>query len=128
MPYIALQLVGMKVVFAQLGGPFAVQNGLPALTIAFALLAAYTYTSGLRAPAMIALVKDTMIYITVIAAVIVIPIKLGGWGHIFSAAAAALPTARLVERRGLGHAKKLTPSVIAATLTEFIANGEHAAI
>ena len=32
----------------------------------------------------------------------------------------ALPTARLVERRGLGHAKKLTPAVIAAALTEFL--------
>jgi hypothetical protein len=48
--------------------------------------------------------------------------------HGSAAVAAALPAARLVERRGLGHAKKLTPSVIAATLTEFIANGEHAAI
>ena len=48
--------------------------------------------------------------------------------HGSAAVAAALPSARLVERRGLGHAKKLTPSVIAAALTEFIANGEHAAI
>jgi pimeloyl-ACP methyl ester carboxylesterase len=48
--------------------------------------------------------------------------------HGSAAVATALPAARLVERRGLGHAKKLTPSVIAATLTEFIANGEHAAI
>jgi hypothetical protein len=48
--------------------------------------------------------------------------------HGSAAVAAALPAARLVERRGLGHAKKLTPTVIAATLTEFIANGEHAAI
>jgi SSS family solute:Na+ symporter len=40
------------------------------LIIAFAILAAYTYTSGLRAPAMIALVKDTLIYATVIVAVI----------------------------------------------------------
>ena len=48
--------------------------------------------------------------------------------HGSAAVAATLPAARLVERRGLGHAKKLTPSVIAATLTEFIANGERAAI
>lgn len=48
--------------------------------------------------------------------------------HGSAAVAEALPAARLVERRGLGHAKKLTPSVIAATLREFIANGEHAAI
>jgi SSS family solute:Na+ symporter len=84
MPYIALQLVGMKVVFAQLGGIFAVDNGVPALTIAFVLVAANTYVSGLRAPALIATVKDTLIYITVIVAVIIIPAKLGGWGHIFA--------------------------------------------
>ena len=54
--------------------------------------------------------------------------------HGSAAVAAALPDARLVERRGLGHAKKLTPAVIAATLTDFFAgrgltapahNGEH---
>lgn len=90
MPYIALQLVGMKAVFTQLGGPFAIHDGLPALTVAFALLAAYTYTSGLRAPALIAFVKDALIYITVIAAVIVIPAKLGGWSGVFHSAQTAL--------------------------------------
>jgi SSS family solute:Na+ symporter len=86
MPYIALQLVGMKAVFLQLGGAFETDGGLPALTVAFALLAAYTYTSGLRGPALIAVVKDTLIYVTVIAAIVIIPAKLGGWSHIFAAA------------------------------------------
>ena len=90
MPYIALQLVGMKTVFAQIGGGFESHDGLPALTIAFALLAAYTYTSGLRAPALIAFVKDTLIYVTVIAAIVVIPAKLGGWAHVFGASQTAL--------------------------------------
>jgi SSS family solute:Na+ symporter len=90
MPYIALQLVGMKVIFIRLGGPFAAHDGLPALTVAFALLAAYTYTSGLRAPALIAFVKDALIYVTVIAAVLVIPGKLGGWAHIFAVSSAVL--------------------------------------
>jgi len=87
MPYIALQLVGMKAVFLQLGGAFETAGGLPALTIAFALVAAYTYTSGLRGPALIAFVKDTLIYLTVIVAIVVIPTKLGGWQHIFAATA-----------------------------------------
>jgi len=91
MPYIALQLVGIQVVIATMGiTGSAAASDLP-LIIAFLILAVYTYTSGLRAPAMIAVVKDTMIYITVIAAVIIIPLKLGGYGHIFAAAAAALP-------------------------------------
>src|SRR5215469_13826419 len=57
MPYIALQLVGMSVVIAALGVP-----GHIPLVIAFVVLAAYTYTSGLRAPAMIAVVKDLLLY------------------------------------------------------------------
>ena len=80
MPYIALQLVGIEVVLAGMG----IVGDLP-LIIAFAILAAYTYFSGLRAPAMIALVKDTLIYITIITAVIVIPAHLGGFSHVFSA-------------------------------------------
>src|SRR5436309_2639167 len=67
MPYIALQLVGMKVVLAAMG----VKGDWP-LIIAFAILAAYTWNSGLRAPALISLVKDLAIYITVIVAVIYI--------------------------------------------------------
>lgn len=69
MPYIALQLVGIEVVLAAMG----IQGDIP-LIVAFLVLAAYTYFSGLRAPAMIALVKDAIIYITIIIAVIAIPI------------------------------------------------------
>jgi SSS family solute:Na+ symporter len=89
LPYIALQLVGIQVVVAAMGvGGAGFVGDLP-LIIAFVILAAYTYTSGLRAPALIAIVKDLMIYATVIVAVIVIPMKLGGFAHIFSAAQAA---------------------------------------
>ncbi|MBV9989955.1 MAG: sodium:solute symporter [Alphaproteobacteria bacterium] len=90
MPYIALQLVGMEVVIAGLGIPTTLAIGgmvIPEapLLIAFVVLAAYTYNSGLRAPAMIAVVKDALLYITVLAAVIVIPAELGGYGAIFKA-------------------------------------------
>jgi solute:Na+ symporter, SSS family len=97
MPYIALQLVGMQVVIGAMGiGGHGLLHDLP-LIIAFVILAAFTYTSGLRAPAMIAVVKDVLIYIAVIAAVIVIPIELGGYGKIF----AAIPAAKLI----LAHPK-----------------------
>ncbi|MGH2481463.1 MAG: sodium:solute symporter family protein, partial [Ktedonobacteraceae bacterium] len=46
---------------------------------------AYTYTSGLRAPAMIALVKDAMIFIVLFGTLIYIPAHLGGFGNIFAA-------------------------------------------
>jgi len=81
MPYIALQLVGIGAVMRTMG-----ISGEWPLIIAFVILAAYTYQSGLRAPALIAFVKDTLIYIVVIVAVIYIPIKLGGFKGIFSAA------------------------------------------
>ena len=55
------------------------------LIVAFVILALYTYKSGLRAPAMIAFVKDVLIYVTVFAAVLVIPVELGGYGPVFEA-------------------------------------------
>ena len=84
MPYIALQLKGIQVVIAALGFPTDGLIGELPLMIAFLVLAAYTYNSGLRAPALIAIVKDLLIYITVIAAVVIIPIKMGGFGPIFA--------------------------------------------
>ena len=81
MPYIALQLIGMEVVIKALG-----LNGEWPLIIAFLVLAFYTYSSGLRAPALIAFVKDIMIYIVVLVAVALIPAKLGGYAAVFAAA------------------------------------------
>ncbi|MDQ2884677.1 MAG: sodium:solute symporter [Chloroflexota bacterium] len=90
MPYIALQMFGIQISIAALGIPLTVPilglNVDVPLIIAFIVLAAYTYSSGLRAPAMIALVKDLMIFIVLIAALIYIPAKLGGFGPIFNAA------------------------------------------
>ncbi|MFC6887239.1 monocarboxylate uptake permease MctP [Actinomadura yumaensis] len=83
MPYIALQLVGIEAVLKAMG----VDGHLP-IVIAFAILAAYTYQSGLRAPALIAFVKDILIYLVIIVAVLYIPSKLGGWGHVFDTAQA----------------------------------------
>jgi SSS family solute:Na+ symporter len=87
MPYIALQLVGMQVVLQVMGigtgGGSWFSQDLP-LFIAFVVLAAYTYSSGLRAPALIAFVKDTLIYLVILVAVFYIPHQIGGWGHIFS--------------------------------------------
>lgn len=85
MPYIALQLVGIRVVIAALG-----IHGEWPLAAAFVILAAYTYSSGLRAPAVIAIVKDAMLYLMVIAAVVILPLKLGGYAHVFAAASQAL--------------------------------------
>jgi len=89
MPYIALQLVGMQVVFEAMGFGGMREGAEIALVVSFVVLALYTYTSGLRAPAMLAFVKDTMIYVFVVAAIVVIPAKLGGYGAVFDAASRA---------------------------------------
>ncbi|MFZ1921962.1 MAG: sodium:solute symporter [Xanthobacteraceae bacterium] len=92
MPYIALQLVGLQVVIGAMGvSGTGYAADLP-LIVAFVILAAFTYTSGLRAPASIAIVKDILIYITAIAAIIVVPMELGGFAKIF----AAVPPAKLL--------------------------------
>jgi solute:Na+ symporter, SSS family len=91
MPYIALQLVGIQAILDTMGlggkGNVFVRD-LP-LIIAFAVLAAYTYSSGLRAPALIAFVKDTLIYIVIIVAIIYVAVKIG-FGGMFDAADAKM--------------------------------------
>jgi SSS family solute:Na+ symporter len=95
MPYVALQLVGIESVLTVMGIGGASRNAftrdLP-LIIAFAVVAAYTYLSGLRAPALIAFVKDLLIYLTVVVAIAYIPGRLGGWGHVFGVNSAHLHT------------------------------------
>ena len=86
MPYIALQLAGLEAVLRSMGFNGSGLLGHLPLLIAFVILALYTYQSGLRAPALIAFVKDILIYLVILVAVIYLPIKLGGWGEIFGAA------------------------------------------
>src|SRR6267154_6741612 len=85
LPYIALQLVGLEVVIAAMGVQLAGLLVYLPLIISFGILAAFDYFSGLRAPAAIAIIKDLMIYVTVFAAVIIIPAEVGGWSKIFAA-------------------------------------------
>jgi SSS family solute:Na+ symporter len=81
MPYIALQLVGVQAVFTVMGLP----GGWP-LTAAFLVLALYTFNSGLRAPALISIVKDILVLWAVLAAVLTVSAKSGGWGNVFRVA------------------------------------------
>jgi SSS family solute:Na+ symporter len=90
MPYIALQLAGLEAVLRTIGlNSSGILGHLP-LFIAFVILALFTYTSGLRAPALIAFVKDVLIYAVILVAVIYLPAHLGGWASIFDHAATAL--------------------------------------
>jgi SSS family solute:Na+ symporter len=102
MPYIALQLVGIEAVLKTIGltGDSTISRHLP-IIIAFAILAAYTYQSGLRAPALIAFVKDALIYIVILAAIFILPAKLGGWDAIFGAAQAKFDATKANPNDGL---------------------------
>ncbi|WP_222845413.1 monocarboxylate uptake permease MctP [Legionella genomosp. 1] len=97
MPYIALQLAGIQIIIAALGFPTSGLAGEAPLIIAFIILSVYTYRSGVRAPALIAVVKDILIYIALIAAIIIIPAKLGGFSAIF----AKIPTDKLLLKAPL---------------------------
>ena len=94
MPYIALQLVGIQAVLEVIGigesGNLLAKDA--PLLLAFAVLAAYTYSSGLRAPALIAFVKDGLIYLVIAVALIYLPHKFGGWHGIFEATEAKMST------------------------------------
>ena len=124
MPYIALQLVGMQAVLAAIG-----LHGEWPLVAAFIVLAAYTYSSGLRAPAAIAVVKDVMLYVMVLAAIILLPLKLGGYAHIFTVANAALAThtpagsTLLRPQQFLGYSTLAIGSAIALMLYPHTATG-----
>lgn len=107
MPYIALQLVGMQVAIAAIGMNYTIalpllgDVSLP-LLVAFAVLATFTYTSGLRGTALIAVVKDLLIYVTVLAAIIIIPARLGGYAQIFSTLSADRLTLPATSEHSLG--------------------------
>ena len=105
MPYIALQLVGIQAVLTVMGVGTTSGNAfvkdLP-LFIAFLVLAIFTFVSGLRAPALIAFIKDTLVYVMIIVAVLYLPAKVGGWGHIFSTAEAHMKTISPVTHKPTG--------------------------
>ena len=81
MPYIALQLLGMEAVFEVMGLP----KGWP-LTLAFVVLALYTFNSGLRGPALVSIVKDALVLWTVLVVLIIVSMSLGQWEAVFRVA------------------------------------------
>jgi len=114
MPYIALQLVGLEAVLRTMGLNGTGLLGHAPLFVAFLILAVYTYRSGLRAPAIIAFVKDLLIYVVILVAVIYLPAKLGGWGSIFDAADAKFAaTEKTTDGLVLGQNNQLQYATLA---------------
>jgi SSS family solute:Na+ symporter len=120
MPYIALQLIGIQVVIGAMGvGGSGLAGELP-LIIAFAILATFTYTSGLRAPALIAVVKDLLIYAVVIVAAVWLPIRLGGFTQIFAAVPAAKLTLPAPGPDTLGSSSTYVSLAIGSAMALFL--------
>ena len=89
LPYIALQIYGMQAVLIVMIGQFNVTDATTiteiALIVSFIILAAFTFTSGLRGAVITAVMKDALIFLTVIVVIIVVPLEIGGFGNAFSA-------------------------------------------
>jgi solute:Na+ symporter, SSS family len=86
LPYIALQIVGMQSVLTVMLSGTANSNTVEEISLltAFVTLAAFTYTSGLRGATLTAVFKDILIWITVIALIVVVPLSIvGGFGTAF---------------------------------------------
>ena len=86
MPYVALQLLGVRAVLAA-GGLYP--DGLAGdltLAVVFAVLAGATFRSGLRAPAVISLVKGGLVFGAAIGILSAALGRLGGFAALFSAA------------------------------------------
>ncbi|MBW8804421.1 MAG: sodium:solute symporter [Catenulisporales bacterium] len=90
MPYLALQLVGVRAVLAAAGLHPAGARGDLVMVAVFAALAVATYRHGLRAPAVIAVVKSVAVFGSVVAVAAFALHTLGGPGAIFDAAAPRL--------------------------------------
>ncbi len=91
LPYIALQIAGMQSVLTiMLYGTSditVVSEG--ALVIAFVVLAATTFTSGLRGVTLGAIFKDTLIFLTVIVVILAVLLSYGGFSSAFTNIASA---------------------------------------
>jgi solute:Na+ symporter, SSS family len=94
MPYIALQLLGVRAVLTA-GGlyPEGLAGDL-ALTAVFAVLAGATFRSGLRAPAVISIAKGVLVFGAAFGVVGVVLGHLGGFGAVFDGAERELGAAQ----------------------------------
>ncbi|AWS00705.2 sodium:solute symporter family protein [Metallosphaera hakonensis] len=131
LPYIALQIVGMQAVLASLlvGLTGVVSKTISdiALIIAFIVLASFTFTSGLRGAALTGVFKDILIWITVLAVIIIVPLSYGGFAAAFSHASTASATVNSVLNHGKGPilygdlSPKLIPAYFSLSLGSALA-------
>ncbi len=115
LPYIALQITGMQAVLTIMlhGIASASVESEIALVISFIILAAFTFTSGLRGVTLGSIFKDVLIFLTVIVVIVAVLVSYGGFGHAFSAIAAAKGAAA-------ANYSRLPPESVPAFFTLFL--------
>lgn len=94
LPYIALQIVGMEAVIEMMFLGLGIASKFTeeiSLLLAFLVLAAFTFISGLRGAVLTGIFKDVLVWITVITVVIAVPLEVGGFSKAFTAAQSFKP-------------------------------------
>jgi SSS family solute:Na+ symporter len=129
MPYVALQLVGIRVVVEAMGVPATGTTADAILVVTFGVLAAFTYTSGIRAPALMSVVKDVLIVVSAGVLLIVAAHRLGGLGSVITAGEAALPgrAETLPSEAGAAYLSLAVGSALALLLYPHVATSLLAA-
>ncbi|HET9655529.1 MAG TPA: sodium:solute symporter [Kineosporiaceae bacterium] len=105
MPYVALQLLGLSALLTVLGVPEQGPWADGALTATFTVLAVGTYRHGLRAPALVAVVKGVGVFVVTLGCVWAGLHAVGGAGPLFTGADTVLrghPGVGLLLPDGLG--------------------------
>lgn len=119
-PYVQLQLTGLGLIVetASFGGI----SRAPAMIVAFGLVAAFVFVSGVRGVAWVSIVKDLLLLTAALVIGIAVPhIYFGGVGPMFTALAHARP-AHLVmpgTTKNLGHAWYVS-TVLLTSLTFYM--------
>jgi SSS family solute:Na+ symporter len=79
LPYIALQIVGIRYVLDAMGFPV-----IPSFIIAYIIVALFVALSGLRGPALSSLIKDAVLWAVILTVVVALGIRFSGFGPIFA--------------------------------------------
>lgn len=104
-PYLQLQLVGLGIIVEV--SSFGGIHRTPAMIVAFAIVAAFVFTSGVRGVASVSVVKDFLLLFAAAFVGIAVPyIYFGGIGRMFAAVVQAKPTHLTMPgaTKNLGHA------------------------
>lgn len=101
-PYVALQLSGLQIVLHLAG--YSAYNATTSVCIAFAILALFVFSAGLRGTAWASVVKDVLVIGAVLLAGIAIPLRFfGSVGALFSRVADLHPQMLVLPKGGAFH-------------------------